>query len=272
MIPLSDYNVWRNNTKRPYVTWIIIALCVIVFIYQVTLSLSPSGYRDSTDNSISKDDIFIYEYGMVPARVIGRELPQDFPVSPVIPLLTLITSIFLHGGWTHIGFNMMFLWVFGDNIERAFGWFGYLAFYLVGGVAANLAHMAFSLSGDSALTPTIGASGAIAAVMGAYLALFPTARIRTLVMFFFITFTDIAAYWFLLIWFGLQIFGLLGGQQGVAIWAHIGGFVFGWAVGFVYLRFTRPNAPPPWQPLVGRRGIKREPERLEEEKYDIWKR
>lgn len=271
MIPLFDYNLRRANTKRPYVVWSIIIACAIVFIYQITLS---------PDNNA----IFVAKYGMTPGIIAGWELPAGYPYPAIPYLLTLVTSLFLHGDFLHILFNMLYLWVFGDNIENAYGWLGFLVFYITGGVIANLSHMAFSLNPTNAFVPTIGASGAIAAVMGSYLALFPTSKIRTLVIFFFITFVDISAYWWLLIWFGMQFFNLLGGDGGVAWWAHIGGFIYGYIVGFAYLKLFRPYAPQPWEPVItqmkkqsrffGRRPNQDDNER-EDGRYDnqdIWRR
>jgi membrane associated rhomboid family serine protease len=202
----------------------------------------------------------IERFGMIPARVVDPsarieildiELRRTIfgiqPMhvkrlaaeSPVPAWLTLLTCIFLHGGWMHFLGNMWFLHIFGDNVEDRFGRLGYLAFYLVMGVAASAAHLA---SGPGSTVPTIGASGAIAGVMGAYMLLHPQAVVVTLVpIFFFIQVILLPAPFFLGIWFLLQFFqGTLsiGGTQagGVAWWAHIGGFAAGFGAAYLLRR------------------------------------
>jgi membrane associated rhomboid family serine protease len=162
-------------------------------------------------------DYFINRYGLVPAHM------RPF---------TLVTSMFLHGGWVHIIGNMMFLWAFGKSLEDAMGHSKFLAFYMICGVAAGIAHVALNLY---TTLPTVGASGAIAGVMGAYLVKFPRARIHTLVfLFFFVTMADIPAAFILVYWFITQLFSEYGSitqtqvvNGGVAYAAHIGGFVTG---------------------------------------------
>jgi membrane associated rhomboid family serine protease len=156
--------------------------------------------------------------------------------------------MFLHGGWLHIAGNMLFLWVFGNNVEDRLGRLVFVGFYLLGGIAAMLLQLAF---GAGSTLPTLGASGAIAAVLGAYLVLFPRARVTTLVIFFFITWIQLPAAVVLVGWFVLQIFsgvGQLGTDVsgGVAYWAHIGGFAFGAAVTWMFFRGRRmdPSIPP----------------------------
>lgn len=142
--------------------------------------------------------------------------------------LTIFTSMFMHGSIMHLGGNMLYLWIFGNNIEDVLGHAKFFVFYIVCGVLAALAHIAFSLGSP---IPTVGASGAIAGVLGAYLLLFPNARIRTLVfIFFFVTFVEIPALIVLGFWFVLQLTGVLGPSMpggGIAYWAHVGGFVAG---------------------------------------------
>lgn len=262
MLPIADYSHWRMNNKRPYVVWVIVGICALVYIYQILLAKDQA--------------MFIYRYGMLPGHVLGWELPLglEFVITP--GWVTLITSIFLHGGFTHILFNMLYLWIFGDNIEQSYGWLGFLVFYIAGGVIANLTHLAFSLDEVSAFVPTIGASGAIAAVMGSYLALYPTSKIRTIVFFFIISFTEIPAYIYLVIWLVMQFFGVFGGDFGTAWWAHIGGFVFGYIVGFLYLKIFKPYAPPPWRPIQNtiRNPFKKNQfqDGRDELENDIWKR
>jgi membrane associated rhomboid family serine protease len=164
--------------------------------------------------------------------------------------VTVFTSMFLHGGILHIGFNMLFLWIFGNNVEDAMGRGRYLLFYLLAGIAAVYAQAAIDPSGT---LPSIGASGAIAGVLGAYALLLPRARILTLIfLIFFVTLIEIPAYVMLGIWFLLQFIPAvgqvavpnIGGQGGVAYFAHVGGFLFGLALVNVFVR-RRPKFPPP---------------------------
>jgi membrane associated rhomboid family serine protease len=146
--------------------------------------------------------------------------------------------MFLHGGWLHIGGNMLFLWVFGNNVEDRLGYLVYPLFYVMGGIAAAALQIAFA---PSSTIPSLGASGAIGAVLGAYAVLFPYARVTTLVIFFFITVVELRAVYVLLAWFLLQLLsgvGELGSRVngGVAFWAHVGGFVFGAAVAWLFYR------------------------------------
>jgi len=212
MIPLKDLNP-RYST--PLVTYALIALNVAVFLYQVSL-----GAR--------ADQQLVFTFGMIPARV-----PLAF-TSPNVTLqaafLPLFTSIFLHGGWLHLIGNMWFLWIFGDNIEDRFGHLRYLLFYMICGVGAGLTHAAFNLSSR---IPSVGASGAISGVMGAYIVLFPRSRVLTLIplLFFFFT-VQLPAAIILGYWFLIQFLSGLGSLPvtpgaGVAFWAHVGGFVLG---------------------------------------------
>lgn len=215
MIPLRDLN---PRLTTPYVTVLIILGNVAVFFYQLTLG--PLAAQQ-----------MIYTFGMIPARIpmvfSGHEGTLLRAFSP------LLTSMFLHGGWLHLIGNMWFLWVFGDNIEDHFGHLGYLLFYLVCGVGAGVAH---TISNLGSTIPAVGASGAISGVMGAYIVLFPGARVVTLVPLVFLFFTVqlpavvILGYWFLIQF--LSGLGSLGAQTtgGVAFWAHIGGFALGVAL------------------------------------------
>jgi membrane associated rhomboid family serine protease len=201
MIPLRDS---QRSNSTPVITIGLIVVNVLAFLYQTSLD------RFSLNH-------VIMEYGVVPSR---------------LQLTSLVTSMFLHGGWMHLIGNMWFLWIYGDNVEDILGHAKYLIFYLACGVAAALAHVA--LNGDSRV-PTIGASGAIAGVMGAYMVKFPRARIITLIfLFVFVTTIEIPAYAILLYWFVIQIFSGVGSigysqisQGGVAWFAHVGGFVTG---------------------------------------------
>lgn len=209
LIPLKDENPLRFIGVA-YVTLALIAACVLTFLWQV--SLGPA------------QDRMFYSLGAIPAVITGeRSLPPELVVIPAE--LTLLTSMFLHGGWLHLGGNMLFLWIFGDNVEDAMGHGRFLVFYLLCGVAAALAHVAVD---PGSQIPTVGASGAISGVLGGYLVLHPRAQVLTLLLRFFIT---LPAFVVLGLWFALQgvnaWFATGGEGGGVAWWAHIGGFVAG---------------------------------------------
>ena len=224
MIPLGDPDVQRQTV--PFVTIGLIAVNVVAFLYQLSLS--------DLDQHI-----FIFKNGVIPSELtsdgeFARWLTPGGDVdiaSPFGTWTTVFTSMFLHGGFMHIIFNMLFLWVFGDNVEDRLGHVKYLLFYLGAGLAATWTQVA--INPDSQV-PMVGASGAIAGVLGAYIITYPFSRINTVVMYFFITFVRIPALYFLGIWFLLQLlsgWGSLGPQTastgGVAYFAHIGGFVAG---------------------------------------------
>ena len=233
MLPIHDEN---PSGRTPYVTYALIAANILVFLYQ--LSLSDPALKS-----------FFYAYAVVP-----KELFADFgrlqggkPVgaSDFIPLLT---AMFMHGGWMHLGGNMLFLYIFGDNIEERLGHGMYLLFYVIAGVIASLAHV---WSGPGSTLPSLGASGAIGGVLGAYILLHPKARITTLVFLgFLITTLRIPAMLFLGIWFAMQsLQGLAGlasvetaGEGGTAWWAHIGGFLAGMVVGAIARTIPTPAA------------------------------
>ncbi|HTD22307.1 MAG TPA: rhomboid family intramembrane serine protease [Terriglobales bacterium] len=215
MIPIRD-DAPRYTT--PYVNYFLIALNVLIFLFQQTLSPEQQG-------------LFLTQFGAVPANItawIGGNHHVGF-LEAVLPVLT---SMFLHGGWWHIIFNMWFLWIFGDNVEDHLGHLPYLGFYLSCGVLADLVHTVFNLHSTN---PTVGASGAIAGVMGAYFLLYPSARVLTLVPFFFVFLTWLPAWIILGYWFVVQF--LTGAAStitssnqntgGVAVWAHVGGFLAG---------------------------------------------
>jgi len=217
MIPIRD--TLRSRTF-PVVNWLIILANAAAFYYE--LRIGPSALNG-----------FIGTWGLVPER---------FWAEPQIVWMTLFSAMFLHGGWLHIVSNMWVLFIFGDNVEDRMGGIGYLVFYLMSGVAAGLLQ-AFLLPGSA--IPMIGASGAIAGVLGAYLVLFPRARVLSLVPIIFIfTLIEIPAMVFLLFWFATQLFSgflSLGGASGsgIAWWAHIGGFVFGLLSVFLFARRRR---------------------------------
>jgi membrane associated rhomboid family serine protease len=209
MIPLRDTVPARS---RPFVTQGIIVVNVLVFL--VEMAQGPHLER------------FIYYYGLVPARYFIPQLADYFTVGE--QAFALLSFMFLHGGFWHLLGNMWFLYIFGDNVEDHLGPLRYGAFYLLCGLASGLAHM---LVHRTSGVPTIGASGAIAGVMGAYFILFPGSRILTLIPILFIPyFIEIPAYFFLGIWFLMQFLSAAGTGEasgGIAWWAHIGGFVFG---------------------------------------------
>lgn len=225
MIPIRDDN---PTTITPVVTVGLIVVNVLVFIYQ--LSLGPQG------------EAFVYVFGAVPGTLFGGE-----SLSPVPPMLTLVTSMFLHGGVMHIGGNMLYLWIFGNNIEDVMGHGRFILFYLLCGVAAAYAH---AITAPGSLVPMIGASGAISGVLGAYLLLFPRARVLTLIPFGIVMHMEyIPAAWLLGFWILLQFLNgtlsLGGGGGGVAWFAHVGGFLAGMALihAFVRRRPSRDRVP-----------------------------
>ena len=211
MIPLRDINPTR---RVPIATGVLIAINVLVFLYQQ--SLPERGL-----------EAFVFRFGLMPAAVTG-----DFNRFAY----TVVTSMFLHGDWLHIGSNLLYLWIFGNNIEDRLGIIRYVLFYFLAGFAAAGTQIAVAPRSE---IPMIGASGAIAGVLGAYIVLFPSARVQTLVFFFyFIRIIEVSALWLLGWWFLIQVlngFGSLAvqGMGGVAFFAHIGGFV----AGFVLIRF-----------------------------------
>jgi membrane associated rhomboid family serine protease len=209
MIPIRDTTPSKNV---PVINNALIAVNVVVFLVQ--LIQGPELDR------------FIFTYGLVPARYTVGELSRHFTFGQ--QAFAWLSFMFLHGGFLHILFNMWSLYIFGDNVEDRLGPVRYLAFYLACGIASGVTHVFFNFQSG---TPTIGASGAIAGVMGAYFLLHPTSRILTLIPIFFIPwFVEIPAFVFLGVWFLLQFFSAAaagGTAGGIAWWAHIGGFVFG---------------------------------------------
>jgi membrane associated rhomboid family serine protease len=223
MIPIRDAN---PSPGTPVVNYLIIAACTLVFFYELQLG--------------RKLQYFLLNYGLVPVRYSNPQVAVHFTLTE--QLLPFVASMFLHGGWLHLIGNMWVLYIFGDNIESYLGHERYLVFYLLCGLSAAVIHL---ITNFNSHLPTVGASGAIAGIMGAYFLLYPRARILTLVpIFFFFTLIEIPAYIFLGFWFLLQFFsgalGLLGGEGnvgGIAWWAHIGGFVAGMAL----LRALQPR-------------------------------
>jgi membrane associated rhomboid family serine protease len=218
MLPIRDDTPSRTF---PLVTFLLILANGFVWLWEVSLG---GGLNH-----------FYYQFGFVPGVLTGVYKAPSWAIAPYF--LTILTSMFIHGSWGHILGNMLFLWIFGNNIEDHLGHGKYLLFYLVGGVVAAIVQL---LSGPTSQVPTIGASGAIAAVMGAYFFLYPKAKIQTLVFFIFITIVRLPAWIFLGIWFVMQLFeGTFGAAQGVAVWAHVGGFLFGVAIAWISSRRGR---------------------------------
>jgi len=230
MIPISDDNPTR---LVPFVTWTVLGLLVVVFLWQ--LSLGAAG------------EAAFYIYGFVPALLFtDLGLPPDIAAAAPAPAVTLLTSMFLHGSLLHLGGNMLYLWIFGNNVEDAMGHLRFAVFYLVCGVAAALAH---GLIEPSSQIPTVGASGAISGVLGGYLMLFPMARVTVIVPLGVLLYpVKIAAFYVLGFWFLLQLVsaGLSSPDQpGVAFWAHVGGF----GAGLVLTPFLKTDR----FPIFGRR-------------------
>jgi membrane associated rhomboid family serine protease len=213
MFPIGDSDV--RGAGPGLITIGLVLVNVAVFIAEVTI-LRPELRQ------------FVNAYGVIPAQVLQGQ-----------QLYSFVTSLFVHGGWVHLISNMLFLWIFGDNVEAALGRLMYPAFYLLGGIAASLTHVLVS-PGSS--LPSVGASGAIGALLGTYVVMFPRSQVRVLLLFgFFLVVRRITAVLFLGVWFVMQFFSgiaSLGAQTaqtgGVAVWAHVGGFVFGLLVGFLF--------------------------------------
>jgi membrane associated rhomboid family serine protease len=213
MFPIHD----DNPTERtPIVTVALIGACVLVFFWQASL-----GVREGA--------AAIYSFGFIPAVFFdAAELPAELAVIP--SGATLVSSMFLHGGLMHLAGNMLYLWVFGNNVEDAMGHGRFTAFYLLCGAAAAFAQ---ALPDPASEIPMIGASGAISGVLGAYLILFPHARVFVLIPFGFMFLHAIPARWLLVFWFGFQLLsGVMAdpAEGGVAFWAHVGGFLAGMAL------------------------------------------
>ncbi|MFC2075626.1 rhomboid family intramembrane serine protease [candidate division KSB1 bacterium] len=221
MMPLKDDN---PTSRTAYLTIGLIVINIVVFLWQLYLGQEGLGA--------------VYLYGAVPSRLFG--IGDNLP-SPAVPeAVTLITAMFLHGGFLHIIGNMLYLWIFGNNVEDVLGRARFILFYLVCGLIATFSHL---LSNVQSQLPMIGASGAIAGILGAYLVLFPRTRVHTLFIFFvFIRVIPIPAVFLLIFWFVLQLFSL-GSGGGVAWTAHIGGFL----AGLVLIRLFLRGRPLPWQ-------------------------
>jgi membrane associated rhomboid family serine protease len=226
MFPISDED--HPGRGPAYVTMAIIAINIVVFLYELSLG---SGL-----------DSFIQNYGTVPREILtGQDVP---PPGPNPLWITLLTSMFIHAGWLHIIGNMAYLRVFGDDIEFAFGRVLYLIFYLGAGIVASLTHIL--ISGPADVIPSVGASGAIAAVLGAYIILFPGRRVHVLLPNYGLSTGQMSAVALLGFWFILQFFSGLAALTGdtaqtggVAVWAHVGGFVAGVVVALLLRGFAQ---------------------------------
>ncbi|MCF6247935.1 MAG: rhomboid family intramembrane serine protease [Desulfobacula sp.] len=208
MIPIRDTQL---STKIPVVTYFLMGINAIVFVYQLQTGLG--------------NQVFFYSYGLVPAKYTVQDLSRHFSFSNQI--FSLLTYMFLHGGFFHFLGNMWILYIFGDNVEEHFGSLRFLGFYLICGLISGLSHL---LLNPMSMVPTIGASGAIAGVMGAYFLLFPKSKILTVIPIIIIPFfIEIPAFIFLGLWFLLQFLNATGSNAGAGIawWAHIGGFIAG---------------------------------------------
>jgi len=262
MIPLRDT---VPSERTPVVTWLLIAVCAGVYGYQTLLDFHRIGYRDVQMGRRvrripqTEDDQFVARWGATPQVVLRGYVtveavdesyffPRRYEVTQPVPLrrrlATLVTSLFLHGSLMHLISNMLFLFIFGDNVEDRLGHFGFLIFYLAGGVIASISHILFN---PLSSMPIIGASGAISAVLGAYFLLFPRAFVVTFVPIFFLPLMiDVPAILFLGLWFFSQItngFGsLVNTTGGIAWFAHIGGFLFGVILTFLnYPQWRKPR-------------------------------
>ncbi|MEX0867884.1 MAG: rhomboid family intramembrane serine protease [Pirellulales bacterium] len=239
LIPFHD----DNPTLRT--SWVTISLAVtnvVVFVYMLTLPTLQRQEFYATWGFVPKrvaqafDPNVEVEVPLAAVAVNGRQQQvKKFTIPPNRPqfFATLITCMFLHGGWLHLAGNMLFLWVFGNNVEDRLGHGIFLLFYLVGGLLASACHWAIAANTPAALLPTVGASGAVAAVLGAYAVTYPTARVKTFVFLFIITVIELPAMLVLGLWFlmqllsGLNVLNNVDLDGGVAFWAHIGGFVAG---------------------------------------------
>ncbi len=215
MIPLKDT---QEISIFPIATIVIIVINIFIFLGMYTYAASFHSFQYGLN-------LFFVHYGLTPYEITSGHLIYP-TIRPV--WITIFTSMFVHGGFGHIIGNMWFSWIFGNNVEDYLGSIKFVLFYVSGGIIAAIAQIAIS---PTSKIPVIGASGAIAAVMGAYFYLFPRSNIKTLIfVFYFITFIEIPAPFFLLLWFLMQLIPGLspsGASQGVAFWAHIGGFLFG---------------------------------------------
>ena len=224
MIPLKDEN---STLSTPLLSYAIIGICVVVFLIQISSSGFDNGH-------------LFYSYGVVPTSLLGIEpLPND--LNKIDPYLTLVTSMFMHGGFMHLIGNMLYMWIFADNIEDDLGKVKFILFYLASGVVAAMTQVYLNVNST---IPMVGASGAISGVLGAYMVRYPKNKVLVLIpLGFFTQLVKIPAMFVLGFWFILQFISSSGSssQGGVAYGAHIGGFVFGAAAMFFFGNFLIPK-------------------------------
>ncbi|MGD9720247.1 MAG: rhomboid family intramembrane serine protease [Pirellulales bacterium] len=253
MIPLHDHN---PTSRTPYVTFVLIAINTAVMLWLATLS--PVNQQ-----------MAVLEHGFIPARIAQLENHQalEVPLQEMVQVPdrfgrpstavrkvgsvtlspsgmaifgSILTTMFMHGGWMHLLGNMWFLWIFGNNVEDRLGHVLYLGFYLMGGLLATASHWAYD---PGSTTPVVGASGAVSTILGAYAVTWPKATVTTLIFFGFITMVEIPALVWLGVWFGGQLLdAAVSRDLGVAVWAHIGGFIAG-AILMPLLSWGRQPAP-----------------------------
>ncbi|MEE8118150.1 MAG: rhomboid family intramembrane serine protease [Gammaproteobacteria bacterium] len=229
MIPLRD----NNPTQRvPYVSHTLLGACVLVFLWQ--WSLGPQGGQAA-----------VYAFGLIPSVLLqSAQLPPELDIVP--PFATLFTSMFMHGGWMHLIGNMLYLWIFADNVEDSMGHGRFVIFYLVCGIGAAMAQ---ALPDPSSQIPMVGASGAISGVLGAYLLMYPRAQVLVLIPFGYLSrIMHVQAMWVLGLWFLLQLVQQVlapAGGGGVAFRAHIGGFIAGMVL-IPFFRKTKGRLWTPW--------------------------
>jgi membrane associated rhomboid family serine protease len=237
LFPIGDDNSQRQTT--PWVTWGLIAVNVLVFLYELVAGPGFINGFSVIPYEITHGVDLIHPVSIV----VGGEhavIPQAPGPHPIY--LTLLTSMFMHAGWVHIGGNMLYLWIFGDNVEDSMGPIRYLIFYIICGLAADFSQIAVD---PNSVVPNLGASGAIAGVLGAYIVMFPRNRVRVIVPVLLLFITTLPAIIVIGLWFVLQLVSGWGSMQqssGVAFMAHIGGFITGALLVFVF-RKRRPQPP-----------------------------
>jgi membrane associated rhomboid family serine protease len=267
VIPIRDQN---PTSRTAWLTLLLIAANVAIFVLweptfagqteqqefffcEAQIPFELTNQESLADGGAEARQAISESFGASESEAAGLQQFLERQCPDKSWLFSIFVSMFLHGGWLHLAGNMLFLWVFGNNVEDRLGRIGFVVFYVLGGLAATALQLAFD---PNSAVPNVGASGAIAAILGAYLVLFPRARIHTLVIFLFITFVELPAVVVLVGWFVLQLFSGVGGMGrelggGVAYWAHVGGFAFGWVVTFLLFRRRRrrepvvPSFPPP---------------------------
>lgn len=222
MIPLRD-NI--RSQKTPFVSYTLLIINITIYAIQVSMDDGGSG--------------ILNVFGAIPANITG--FFNDPTVSFFDAWFPMISYMFVHGGFMHIAGNMVFLWVFADNVEDFFGHVAFLCFYLICGIGALFIQVLFSWSSSGYI---VGASGALAGVMGAYLVLYPHAKVKTFVPVFVVFLVDIPAVVFLGFWILLQFISASSGEEGVAWWAHIGGFFIGIMLLYFYRKYINKGKPP----------------------------